>query len=79
MAEHESGITTGELSRAVELIRKDIAGIQTSTPSKESVDNLKQRVTDLENWQTWALRIGVPGLCAAALNFINTLSSNVGM
>lgn len=77
MAEHESGITTGELSRAVELIRTDIAGIKTTTPSKESVDHLRQRIIDLENWQTWALRIGVPGLCAAALNLINTFSSNV--
>lgn len=72
-----SGVTTGELSRAVGLIRKDIADIKTAVPSKESVDNLRQRIVDLENWQTWALRLGIPGLCLAALNAVNTFGGAV--
>lgn len=72
-----SAVTTGELSRAVGLIRKDIADMKTTTPSKESVDHLRQRIVDLENWQTWALRLGIPGLCMAALNAVNTFGGVV--
>lgn len=72
-----SGVTTGELSRAVGLIRKDIADIKTAVPSKESVDNLRQRVVDLEGTLTWGLRLGIPGLCVVAWNAVNTFGGVV--
>lgn len=76
-----TSVTTGELSRAVGLIRGDIKEITKKVdekPTKESVDHLKQRVVDLENWQTWALRIGIPGLIVAAWNGLNTFGGIVG-
>lgn len=73
-------VTTGELSRAVGLIRSDIKEVKKDIgekPSRETVDNLRQRIVDLENWQTWALRLGIPGLCVAALNAVNTFGGVV--
>lgn len=73
-------VTTGELSRAVGLIRSDIKEVKkdiAEKPTKEMVDHLQQRVVDLENWQTWALRLGIPGLCVAALNAVNTFGGVV--
>lgn len=81
MGETDStSVTTGELSRAVGLIRSDIKDVKkdiSEKPTKESVDNLRQRIVDLENWQTWALRLGIPGLCVAALNAVNTFGGVV--
>lgn len=73
----DTGVTTGELSRAVGLIRKDIAEIKTAVPSKESVDNLRQRIIDLEGTLTWGLRIAIPSLCVVAWNAANTVGSVV--
>lgn len=97
-----TGVTTGELSRAVGLIRGDIKDVkkdiqekptqqQLAAVQKEALDKidtvrreakaeaggLRQRIVDLENWQTWALRLGIPGLVAAALNAINTFGGAV--
>lgn len=86
-----SNVTTGELSRAVGLIRGDIKDVKKDIqekPTQAELDavrreakaeagGLRQRIVDLENWQTWALRLGVPGLCVAALNAVNTFGGVV--
>lgn len=89
MAETE-GITTGELSRAVALIRSDIGTLVAAIaarPDKEDLTKAEQAlearilatreihelrakiqdraIKDLEDWQTWALRLGGPALVAA--------------
>lgn len=100
--ENSTGITTGELSRAVGLIRGDIKDVKKDISEKPTqaelnavqreaaakietvrreakaeAGGLRQRIVDLENWQTWALRLGIPGLIAAALNAINTFGGVV--
>lgn len=84
-------VTNSELMRAVVLLRKDIGGLNekfAAVPtskdldavkdvSNERFDYLKERIHDLENWQTWALRLGIPGLCVAALNAVNTFGGVV--
>ena len=60
-------ITNGELFRAVELIRGDIGILRGEIKERPTANDLKyleQRVSDLENWQTWALRLGGPSLVA---------------
>lgn len=58
-------ITTGELSRAVAVIRSDIKEVREEVkekPTTRDLAYLENRVRDLENWQTWAMRLGVPSL-----------------
>lgn len=82
MSETE-GISTGELGRAVALIRGDITSLASKldgVPTKAEVDrqlvaakelaDLKNELQDkaiaaLEEWNTWALRLGAPALVAA--------------
>lgn len=84
------GITTGELGRAVALIRGDIGRVTAALeqrPDKEDLrrvedaalarvaaavelSDLKNELQDkaiagLEDWQTWALRLGAPAIVAA--------------
>lgn len=89
--ENTTGVTTGELSRAVGLIRGDIKDVKKDISEKPSASDLeavrreakaeagglRQRIVDLENWQTWALRLGVPGLIMAGLNAVNTFGGAV--
>ena len=41
------------------------------------IEHLTERVTDLESWQTWAMRLGIPALLGVALNLLDTLNGKV--
>lgn len=72
-------ITNGELSRAVKLIRDDIKDVKndvSTRPTTRDIGYLEARIKDLEDWQKWAMRIGVPSLMAVIINTINTLNGN---
>jgi len=67
--ESTTQITNGELFRAVELIRGDIGGLRSDLggrPTANDLTYLKERISDLENWQTWATRLGIPSLIGTA-------------
>lgn len=76
-----STITNGELYRAVSLIRGDIGDLRTdvkSRPTKEDIIYLSERVKNLENWQTWALRLGAPALIATMITAFSNVLSRAG-
>jgi len=72
----ETAITNGELFRAVTLIRGDIKDLKTDVeakPTQRDFAYLENAVKDLENWQTWAIRLGVPALIGVVFNLVNTV------
>ena len=72
-------ITNGELSRAVALIRSDIKEVKrdvSERPTTRDISFLEMRIKDLEEWQKWAMRIGVPGMVGVIINFVNTINSH---
>jgi hypothetical protein len=76
-----STITNGELFRAVSLIRGDIGDLRTdvkSRPTSADLIYLGERVKVLENWQTWALRLGAPTLIATMVTAFSNLLSRTG-
>jgi len=76
-----STITNGELFRAVSLIRGDIGDLRTdvkSRPTSADLIYLSERVKVLENWQTWALRLGAPTLIATMVTAFSNLLSRTG-
>lgn len=89
-------ITTGELSRAVTLIRGDIKDVKkdiSERPTVQDFSELKntvekratvealnhalQRVRDLEDWQKWAMRLGIPALIGVIVNLLNTVDGKI--
>lgn len=71
----ETAITNGELFRAVALIRGDIKDLKTDVDAKPTARDfayLENAIKDLENWQTWAIRIGVPALIGVVFNLVNS-------
>lgn len=89
------GITTGELGRAVALIRGDITTLAAALAARPDKDDLARAelglgarleaakeiselrsqiqdraIKDLEDWQTWALRLGAPTLVAAVAGVV---------
>lgn len=96
MPDTETAITTGELSRAVTLIRGDIKDVKKDISerptiqdykdlkeemggkaSKDALTYLTDRIKDLEDWQKWAMRIGVPALIGVIFNIANTLDGKI--
>lgn len=76
----ETTITNGELSRAVGLIRSDIRDLKKeidARPTAKDIGYLEQRIKDLEDWQKWAMRIGVPALIGVIFNIANTLDGKI--
>lgn len=74
----EAHITNGELFRAVKLIRDDIKDVKAEVsdkPTKRDIEYLERRVTDLENWQTWAMRLGIPGLVTSVVSFVGLIGN----
>jgi hypothetical protein len=70
-------ITTGELSRAVTLIRGDINQVRKEVaekPTTRDVEYLKERIDGLQSWQTWAMRVGIPGFVMALYSVINQVT-----
>lgn len=90
-----TAITTGELSRAVALIRTDIGHLRADVASRPSTadvqrieDGILERIRgaqaladlchaghdrdikDLRDWQTWALRLGGPGVVGALIGVV---------
>lgn len=73
-------VTNAELMRAVVLLRGDISNVNNKLekfPTMETVNNLKERIVDLEDWQKWAFRLGIPGLIGVILNLANTFGGVV--
>jgi len=89
-------ITTGELSRAVNLIRGDIKDVKhdiSQRPTAQDYKDLKEeigkrahvselgyandRIKDLEDWQKWAMRLGVPAMIGVIINLLNTLDGKL--
>lgn len=69
-------ITNGELSRAVKLIRDDIKDVKkdvSERPTTRDIAHLESRIVDLEDWQKWAVRLGVPGLFGVIINLGNSV------
>lgn len=80
MSTETEQITNGELSRAVALIRSDIRDVKndvSSRPTSRDFGFLEERIKDLEEWQKWAMRIGVPGIIGVIINFIDTVGGQV--
>lgn len=76
----QTTITTGELSRAVGLIRSDIGDLRLDIrgrPTKEDLIYLTERVKNLENWQTWALRLGGPALVGCLVGVASNLGARL--
>lgn len=76
----EGTITIGELGRSLERMEKGIDEIKIELkerPTDRDVAYLEDRVRDLESWQTWAMRLGVPGLGAAAIALLNSISNSL--
>lgn len=89
-------ITTGELSRAVTLIRGDIKDVKKDISERPTIGDYKdlraevdkkasndaityarERIQSLEEWQKWAMRIGVPALMGVLVNLANTLDGKI--
>lgn len=73
-------VTNAELMRAVVLLRGDISNVNSKLekfPTMETVINLKDRISDLEDWQKWAQRLGLAGLAGIILNLANTFGGVV--
>lgn len=52
--------------------KESVAALKTD--AKTDSDHLKERIVDLESWQTWAMRLGIPALLGVVLNLLNTLN-----
>lgn len=68
-------VTTEELYRLVLTVKTDIRDTQTkldARPTKADLDHLRERIVDLESWQTWAMRLGIPALLGIAFNLLDT-------
>lgn len=88
-------IGTGELARAVALIRGDITTLAAALATRPDKEDLRttaaaleskqlalreiselrsqiqdRAIKDLEDWQTWALRLGAPTLLAAVAGVV---------
>jgi hypothetical protein len=91
-----ANITTGELSRAVTLIRGDIKDVKKDISERPTIADYKDlraevekkattdalgwalsRIKELEDWQKWAMRIGVPALIGVIFNIANTLDGKI--
>lgn len=73
-------ITNGELNRAVKLIRDDIKEMKNDVdkkPSQRDLDYLATRLKDLEDWQKWAMRIGIPAIIGIVVNMANTIDGKI--
>lgn len=69
-------ITNGELNRAVGLIRTDIRDLKTDVsarPTTKDLSYLEARIKDLEDFQRWAFRVGIPSLVMVIVNTVNTI------
>lgn len=74
-------ITTGELNRAVTLIRKDIGELKTNVearPTTRDLGYLEARIHDLEEFQKWAFRVGIPSLIMVVVNTFDTFKQVSG-
>lgn len=69
-------ITNGELNRAVNMIRGDIRDLKTDVntrPTTKDLSYLEARIKDLEDFQKWAFRVGIPSLIMVVVNTANTI------
>lgn len=76
-----ASISTGELSRAVGLIRSDIGDLRSDIrgrPTEKDLIYLSERVKSLENWQTWALRLGGPAVVGCLIGVFSNLQARLG-
>lgn len=44
------------------------------TELTQEIEHLEERIVDLESWQTWAMRLGIPGLIGVIVNLLNTVN-----
>lgn len=73
-------VTNAELMRAVVLLRGDVRNVDdkiAKLPTMETINHLKERIADLEDWQKWAQRLGLAGLAGIILNLANTFGGVV--
>lgn len=73
-------ITNGELSRAVKLIRDDIRDVKDDVakrPTTRDLSYLETRIKDLEDWQKWAMRLGVPACIGVIVSLTSTISQQI--
>lgn len=79
MAESEqmtNAVTLGEVNRKVDTVLSTIGDLSTSVgqlPTYRDHSALETRVSKVEDWQTWALRLLVGGLVLAALGAFLTI------
>ena len=70
-------MSVGEVYRLVGTLKTDINKLDNKLdgkPSTAEYNHLKERIIDLESWQTWAMRLGIPGLLGVVLNLLNTIN-----
>lgn len=73
-------ISTGEVYRLFNSLKVDLRDVRSdikAKPSAEEIAGLKERIADLESWQTWAMRLGIPGLIGVVLNLMNTINGGI--
>lgn len=73
-------VTNAELMRAVVMLRGDVRNVDdkiAKLPTMETINHLKERIADLEDWQKWAQRLGLAGLAGIILNLANTFGGVV--
>lgn len=66
-------VTIGEVYRLILTLKTDIE----KKPSDEAVKHLRERITELESWQTWAMRLGIPGLIAIVFNLLDSFEGKL--
>ena len=70
-------VSTEEVYRLLLSMRGDLRESINSKASVDEVTHLKERIIDLESWQTWAMRLGIPALLGIVLNLLNTLNGGI--
>lgn len=62
------------------MLRGDVRNVDdkiAKLPTMETINHLKERIVDLEDWQKWAQRLGLAGLAGIILNLANTFGGVV--
>ena len=96
MPDTETSITTGELSRAVTLIRGDIKDVKkdisecptigdykdlkeevANKASNDALSYARERIQALEEWQKWAVRLGIPALLGVIFNIATNIDGKI--
>lgn len=73
-----STMTTGEVYRLVRDLKADLkvmADKLDARPTKDDITHLESRIADLEGWQTWAMRLGIPALLGVVFNLLDTFNA----